>query len=55
MLKYNYINDGKQENLKSYKYVGTDKSLLYKYFLSKIANFCVDYLTPEWLAYLIFI
>ena len=53
VLNYNYISTEGEANLKAYKYSGTDKSLLYKYFFSKIANFFVNHIIPEWLAYII--
>ena len=45
-----YIEKENLKNLKDYKYVGEDKSLSYKYVLSPLAQFCVDYLTPIWMA-----
>lgn len=51
MLRYKYCPPESEKNLRTYTYVGSDKSLLYAYFLSPIANFCVNYLVPEWLAY----
>ena len=40
----------KADNLVSYKYQGSDASLLYNYVYSPIAQFIVDKLLPVWLA-----
>ena len=45
-----YITEEGRAALKRYKYVGEDRSLLYKYVLSPWAEFCVVWLTPEWVA-----
>lgn len=50
MLKYKYVPPEKENNLKTYRYIGGDNSYVYAYILSPIANFCVNYLVPEWLA-----
>jgi len=50
MLKYKYVPPESENNLKTYKYVGGDDSYLYSYLFSPLANFCVNYLVPEWLA-----
>lgn len=50
MFSFKYINQDFEENLKTYKYVGNDKSLFYKYLLSPLGDLCVKYLIPEWLA-----
>lgn len=39
------------EKLPKYKYNGSDASLIYKYFTGKIAQFLVDNIYPESLAY----
>jgi ethanolaminephosphotransferase len=36
--------------LRNYQYRGQDLSLTYKYVLSPLAEWCVDHLTPAWLA-----
>lgn len=54
MFSFKYVHQDFEENLRTYKYVGTDKSLFYNYLLSPIGNFCVNYLIPENLAYLPF-
>lgn len=54
MLKYKYLSPEYENNIRSYKYVGGDNSYLYSYIFSPIANFCVNYIVPEWLAYKIF-
>ena len=37
-------------NLHTFRYRGTDHSLLYKYLLSPWAEYCVQRLTPLWVA-----
>ena len=39
-----------QNKIKTYKYSGTDKSLLYKHFYGKIAQIIVDNWMPETIA-----
>ena len=36
-------------NLRKYKYDGVDQSLSYRYFLSPLADRCVDLFVPPWL------
>jgi hypothetical protein len=38
MFKYKYISEEKENNLKTYKYSGTDQSLLYNHVFSNLAN-----------------
>jgi ethanolaminephosphotransferase len=45
-----YLDDDAREQLPRYQYKGCDNSLMYKYLLSPLAKFCVDNLTPTWLA-----
>jgi len=46
----NFVTPQGEKNLVAYKYVGSDASLLYKYFFSPCAQFLVDNVIPEWLA-----
>ncbi len=39
-----------QENIKMFKYSGTDKSILYRYLYSPFAQFIVDKIMPESIA-----
>ena len=50
MLKYKYVPPESEQNLKTYKYVGGDQSYIYSHMMSPLANFCVNYFVPEWLA-----
>jgi hypothetical protein len=50
MFKYKYIPEDKENNLISYKYSGTDQSILYNKVFSILANWQVDYTFPPWLA-----
>ena len=45
-----YITEQGEKNLLTYKYVGSDSSLLYKYIFSPAAQFLVDKVIPIWLA-----
>lgn len=45
-----YVGPSGVAALKSYRYSGSDLSLTYKYVLSPLAQRCVDWLTPLWLA-----
>ena len=47
---YYYLSDSAAERLPHYQYRGADLSLLYKYVLSPFAAWCVDNLTPTWVA-----
>jgi ethanolaminephosphotransferase len=47
---YYYLSDSAAERLPHYQYRGADLSLLYKYVLSPFATWCVDNLTPTWVA-----
>lgn len=49
-LNYDFIASDHLHYLKSYKYKGTDQSLLYNYILSPIAEFCLR-LVPMNMAY----
>jgi ethanolaminephosphotransferase len=44
------LDAAQRSGLKRYKYAGADMSLVYKYILSPLAQFGVDYLCPSWLA-----
>jgi hypothetical protein len=44
------ITEEGKVHLNAHQYAGSDPSLTYKYILSPIAQFCVDHLTPKWLA-----
>jgi ethanolaminephosphotransferase len=50
ILTSNFVSPQGEKNLVAYKYVGSDASLLYKYFFSPCAQFLVDNVIPEWLA-----
>lgn len=45
-----YVSPSGATAARNYKYSGGDLSKLYKYFLSPMAQFCVDHFTPRWLA-----
>eukprot|EP00571_Detonula_confervacea_P011827 CAMPEP_0172302154 /NCGR_PEP_ID=MMETSP1058-20130122/3895_1 /TAXON_ID=83371 /ORGANISM="Detonula confervacea, Strain CCMP 353" /LENGTH=506 /DNA_ID=CAMNT_0013012533 /DNA_START=136 /DNA_END=1656 /DNA_ORIENTATION=+ len=47
---YYYLTPNAVKSLPQYQYDGEDQSLLYKYILSPLAAWCVDNLTPAWLA-----
>ena len=47
---YVFLSDKAVKNLPHYQYKGEDKSLLYFYVLSPLSMFCVNRLTPSWLA-----
>lgn len=47
---YYFLSTKAREQIPQYRYNGQDLSLLYKYVLSPLAQFCVDNLTPRWLA-----
>jgi len=49
-LQTKYITEQGEKNLVTYKYVGSDASLLYKHFFSPLAQFLVDKVIPIWLA-----
>ena len=44
-----YIEDQYIDNVKNYKYQGDDNSIYYKYIISPVCNFLVNYF-PTWLA-----
>ena len=48
--KYFYLTHNAVQKLPNYQYHGADLSLLYKYILSPLASWCVDNITPTWLA-----
>lgn len=50
LLQTKYITEQGEKNLPSYKYVGSDSSLLYKHFFSPFAQWLVDNVIPIWLA-----
>ena len=45
-----YFEPQQRKALASCKYAGGDTSLIYKYLLSPLAQFCVDIGCPRWLA-----
>ncbi|KAL3811577.1 hypothetical protein ACHAXA_006862 [Cyclostephanos tholiformis] len=47
---YYYLSNSAAKRLPHYQYRGADLSLLYKYVLSPFAAWCVDTLTPTWVA-----
>jgi ethanolaminephosphotransferase len=47
---YYYLSNNAARRLPHYQYRGADLSLLYKYVLSPFAGWCVDTLTPTWVA-----
>ena len=47
---YFFLSEKAARNLPHYQYKGEDRSLLYYYVLSPLAAFCVNRLTPRWLA-----
>ncbi len=49
LFSHCYIEKENERHLLTYKYVGIDRSFLYKYFFSPIAKFFVNR-TPEWIA-----
>lgn len=48
--QYYYLSPNAVKRLPNYQYNGEDQSLLYKHVLSPLAGWCVDHLTPTWLA-----
>jgi len=48
--QYYYLTPIAVKRLPHYQYSGADLSLLYKHVLSPLAGWCVDHLTPTWLA-----
>lgn len=44
------LSDIDKSNLHKYKYTGGDSSPIYQYILSPIAQFCVDWFIPNWMA-----
>ena len=48
-MKYNFIPKEVENNILSFKYSGTDKSLFYNYIESPFSEFCVQHL-PETIA-----
>ena len=48
--QYCYLTPDAVKRLPNYQYNGADLSLLYKYVLSPLAGWCVDHITPTWLA-----
>ena len=44
-----YIKEEYKENIRNYKYRGSDNSLLYIFFIFPFCNFVVEYF-PTWLA-----
>ncbi|KAL7579915.1 hypothetical protein ACA910_004918 [Epithemia clementina (nom. ined.)] len=50
MHDFFYLSDEAVRNLPHFQYRGKDLSLLYRYILSPLAVFCVNHLTPSWVA-----
>eukprot|EP00574_Skeletonema_japonicum_P011670 CAMPEP_0201723774 /NCGR_PEP_ID=MMETSP0593-20130828/7689_1 /ASSEMBLY_ACC=CAM_ASM_000672 /TAXON_ID=267983 /ORGANISM="Skeletonema japonicum, Strain CCMP2506" /LENGTH=472 /DNA_ID=CAMNT_0048214907 /DNA_START=100 /DNA_END=1518 /DNA_ORIENTATION=- len=48
--QYYYLSPNAVKRLPNYQYNGADLSQLYKHVLSPLAGWCVDHLTPTWLA-----
>jgi ethanolaminephosphotransferase len=44
-----YIPDSWHESIINYKYVGCDNSILYRYYMSPMCNYLVEYF-PKWVA-----
>lgn len=49
IINFDYVPTQYEEKITSFKYSGVDKSLLYKYVFSPLANFCIKF-TPETIA-----
>jgi ethanolaminephosphotransferase len=45
-----FLSKHAESRLPEFRYKGQDNSLLYKYLLAPLATFCVNHLTPLWLA-----
>ena len=54
LFQADFISKEGERHLINYKYDGADYSLIYKYILSPFAQFLVDHIIPEWMAYLIY-
>ena len=50
IFQYNYIAPENESNLLDFTYKSQDKSILYKYLSSKIAQWCLEKFIPLWLA-----
>lgn len=50
MAGMSYISSRGVERASRYQYIGRDKSVIYKYIGSPVAQWCVDNLLPEWMA-----
>lgn len=48
--RFFFLSNEAAERLPNFQYRGQDLSLLYKYLLAPLATFCVNHLTPRWLA-----
>ena len=44
------LTPAQSENVRAFAYHGSDSSLVYKFFLSPLAEGCVHWLTPAWMA-----
>ena len=54
IIKTKFISSEGEQNLLNYKYNGSDASLIYKYILSPLAQYCIDHIVPNWMAYLFY-
>jgi hypothetical protein len=45
-----FFPEEKAKDVLTYKYAGSDNSVLYKYIYGPFAQFLVDKVIPEWLA-----
>lgn len=50
LVNYNYVPASKEINIINFKYKGVDRSLLYKYVFSPLAEFSLRF-TPRTIAY----
>lgn len=50
LIRTRFLTPQGEKNLTSYKYSGSDASLLYKYFFSPCAQYLVDNIIPPTLA-----
>lgn len=49
LIQSPYIEEKYKDNLRNYKYKGSDNSIFYIYCMSPFCNWAVEYL-PTWLA-----
>lgn len=50
VINTQFLTPEGEKNLTTYKYSGSDASLLYKHFFSPCAQYLVDNVIPPWLA-----